>query len=231
MVKSILRIYQVSCLIGVRRFFDGKLYRNFDAVHYTWAETNNAGRLMVIMVMMMNKTRKMMILLIFLMTLAMVYFVQVSVLFRVYREREVLAYFGPFCRGGVPKLTNIKCHVFKQWKDATHPSSQAGVCLQDDWGAPSHQMLTKNIQVSHFHLCCNSFYFCLNCCCICSIQESLPALAVGCKDPDVKFFSRRKSRRPEAWHVPAARTCSWEQKNTRHCNVWEGNIRRKGTME
>ena len=70
MVKSILRVYQVSCLIGVRRFFDGKLYRNFDAVHYTWAETNNAGRLMVIMVMMMNKTRKMMILLIFLMTLA-----------------------------------------------------------------------------------------------------------------------------------------------------------------
>ena len=75
MVKSILRIYQVSCLIGVRRFFDGKLYRNFDAVHYTWAETNNAGRLMVIMVMIINKTRKMIILLIILMTLAMVYLV------------------------------------------------------------------------------------------------------------------------------------------------------------
>ena len=114
MVKSILRIYQVSCLIGVRRFFDRKLYRNFDAVHYTWAETNNAGRLMVIMVMMMNKTRKMIILLIFLTTWAMVYFVQVSVLFRINRERKVLAYFGPFCRHGVPKLTNIRCHVFKQ---------------------------------------------------------------------------------------------------------------------
>ena len=76
MVKSILRIYQVSCLIGVRRFFDRKLYRNFDAVHYTWAETNNAGRLMVIMVMMMNKTGNMMILL----TLAMVYFVHAGAL-------------------------------------------------------------------------------------------------------------------------------------------------------
>ena len=70
MVKSILRIYQVWCLIGVRRFFDRKLYRNFDAVHYTLAETNNAGRLMVIMAMMMNKTRKMIIQLIILMTLA-----------------------------------------------------------------------------------------------------------------------------------------------------------------
>ena len=137
---------------------DGKLYRNFDAVHYTWAETNNAARLMVIMVMMINKTRKMIILLIILMTLAMVYLVQVSALFRIYREREVFACFGPFCHGGVPKLTYIRCHVFKQLKDATHASSQAGVCLQDDRGAPSHQMFTKNIQVSHFHLCCNSFF-------------------------------------------------------------------------
>ena len=53
-------------------------------------------------------------LLIILMTLEMVHLVQVSVLFRIYREREVLAYFGPFYRGGVPKLTNIRCHVFKQ---------------------------------------------------------------------------------------------------------------------